>query len=105
MTNDEDNLYLAMLAKVGLPDKKAKIQYNGTEHALFFRDNDNTILLDFIPEKLHSAMKQAKSVKIIETLSDFQTIIRQYEVTVQQSPSPYSKNIIDTVQTLEKTDF
>ena len=99
MTNDEKNdVYLAMMAKVGIPNEKAKIQYNGTEHALLFRDDENTIILDFIPEQLHPIMKRAKTIHIVETLSDFKTVIRRYDVPVQQSKSVYPKKILETIQ-------
>ena len=105
MTNDEKNdVYLAMMAKVGIPNEKAKIQYNGTEHALLFRDDENTIVLDFIPEQLHPVMKQAQTVHIVETLSDFKTVIRRYDVSVQQSKSAYPKKILDMIAQPENTD-
>ncbi len=97
-TDNKDNIYLVMLVKVGAPDKDAKIQYNGTEHALFLRDSENIIILDFIPKQLHPVMKKAKSISVTETLSDFKTVIRRYEVPVQQSSAPYPKNILDSIQ-------
>ncbi len=104
LSNDEkNNVYLAMMAKVGLPDEKAKIQYNGTEHALLLRDNENMIVLDFIPEQLHPVMKKAKSVNIVETLSDFETVIRRYEVPIHQSQTPYPKNILDCIEKPENS--
>ena len=104
LANDEksNELHLAMMAKVGIPDENAKVQYNGTEHALFFRDSEKTIVFDFIPEQVRPLVRKAKVLHIVETLSDFQTVIRKYDIAVQQSESPYPKNILDSIQMPEK---
>lgn len=103
MTNDDkNNVYLAMMAKVGVPDEKASISYNGSEHALLLRDNESIVVLDYIPEKMQEALKKVSSVNVVETLSDFKSVVRRYDVKVNQSKGPYPKNVLDTIQSPEE---
>ena len=103
MTKDENkDVHLAMMAKVGVPDESGFICYNGSVHALFFRDKESTIVLDYLPEQCQEMLQKSSAIKIVETLSDFQTVVRQYDVPVQQSSNPYPKNILDTLQTQDE---
>ena len=97
MTADtNDNVYLIMSAKVGRPDEQAHVMYDGKEHALLYHHDTQIIILDFLPEKIRPLMLKAEKIKITETLSDLETVVRQYDVSVKHVES-YPKNILESI--------
>ena len=97
MTADTDNnLYLIMSAKVGQPDEQAHVMYDGKEHALLYHHSGQIIILDFLPKKIRSLMENAEKIKITETLSDLETIVRQYELKIKHVES-YPNSILESI--------
>ena len=98
MTADTDNnIYLIMSAKVGQPDEQAHVMYDGKEHALLYHHSNLMIILDFLPEKIRPLIEKAEKIKITETLSDLETIVRQYELKIKQVES-YPKAVLDNIE-------
>jgi len=80
--NEKDGLSILLEVEFGEP-ADSYVMYDGKEHALFYHHENDMIVLDFFPEDARSALSKAKEVRIIETLSDAQTVIRNYEVLVK----------------------
>ena len=98
MTADtNDNVYLIISAKVGQPDKQAHIMYDGKEHALLYHHDSQIIILDFLPEKIRPLMLKAEKIKITETLSDLETVVRQYDVPIKHVES-YPNDILESIE-------
>lgn len=92
MQISQEKLYLANVDKkdpaiilqvrVGKP-ADVYVMYDGKEHALFYHHENDMVVLDFLPEDIQPILKKAEKIKIVETLPDFQTIIRDYKVPVK----------------------
>ena len=79
--NEKDKLSVSIEVEFGEP-ADSYVMYDGKEHALFYHHENDMIVLDFFPESARAALSKAKKVGIVETLSDAQTVIRDYEVPV-----------------------
>lgn len=80
--NEKSKLSILLEVEFGEP-ADSYVMYNGKEHALFYHHENDMIVLDFFPEGARSALSKAKEVGIVETLSDAQTVIRDYKVPVK----------------------
>lgn len=68
---------LMILIRARLEDAvKPKLVYNGGEHALLYRNDHNTIVLDYIHPAIRKALRQKKQVLIVETNSG--SVVREY---------------------------
>ena len=98
MTADTDNnIYLIMSAKVGQPAEQAHIMYDGKEHALLYHHDSQIIILDFLPEKIRPLMTKAEKVKVVETLSDLENVVRKYDVPIKHVES-YPNDILESIE-------
>lgn len=62
-------------------EEKPIIVYNGGEHAVFHRNKENTIVLDYINPSIRTNLEKAFKVLIVETQGN--SIIREYFSQVQ----------------------
>lgn len=73
--------------------KNPKIVYDGKEHALFYRVNDNVVVLGHLNLSLHSKLAAVEKVLIAEV--DGEEIMREYFAVVQHVKKlPISKKIL-----------
>ena len=79
---DKKDPAIVLQVKVGKP-ADSYVMYDGKEHALFYHHENDMIVLDFLPENIRPVLKKAEKIKIVETLPDIQTVIRNYEVPVK----------------------
>lgn len=66
---DSGELYIFMGAKQDKPSTP-QIIYDGGDHAVFVRNCDQKIILDYIHPDIRQKLKEAKEVVIVETLLD-----------------------------------
>jgi hypothetical protein len=62
-------------------EEKPTIFYNGGDHAVFYRNRGNTIVLDYINPNIRQNLEKAFKVLIVEAQGT--SIIREYFSTVQ----------------------
>ena len=68
---------LMILIRARLKDaEKPKLIYNGGEHALLYRNEHNTIILDYIHPAIRKALRRKKQVLIVETNNG--SVVREY---------------------------
>ncbi len=80
LVNNNGELLIAIKKKEGEP-ASSRILYDGNEHALFYRNATETIILDYIHPDAKEHLTKASKVIIVEFEND--DIIREYEVPVQ----------------------
>lgn len=64
---EEGELYIFLSAKKSLP-KTPRIIYDGRDHAVFVRNNEQKIILDYIHPDVRDKLRKAGQVVIVETL-------------------------------------
>jgi len=64
---DSGELYIFMNAKKDKP-ASPQIVYDGGDHAVFIRNQEQKIILDYIHPDVRQKLKDAKEVVIVETL-------------------------------------
>ncbi len=78
---------LMILIRARLEDAELpKLVYNGGEHALLYRNDHNTVVLDYIHPAIRKALRQKKQVLIVETNNG--AVVREYVCAVA-----YLKNV------------
>ena len=64
---EEGEIYVFLTAKKNQP-QMPKIIYDGTDHAIFLRNPEQKIILDYIHPDVRDKLRKAKEVVIVETL-------------------------------------
>ena len=64
---EEGEIYIFLTAKKNHP-KMPKIIYDGKDHAIFLRNSEQKIILDYIHPDVRDKLRKAKAVVIVETL-------------------------------------
>lgn len=82
--NSGNELYVFMEAKNGTPTAP-KIIYDGREHAIFVRNAEQKIVLDYINPEVRDKLRKAYEVIVVETL--LEDIKDTYFVTMQKVDS------------------
>ena len=78
---------LMILIRARLEDAEhPKLVYNGGEHALLYRNDHNTVVLEYIHPAIRKALRQKKQVLIVETNNG--AVVREYVCDVA-----YLKNV------------
>ena len=80
--NEKKGLSVLLEVEFGEP-ADSYVMYDGKEHALFYHHENDMIVLDFLPKDIRPILAKAEEIKIVETLSDAQTVIRDYKVPVK----------------------
>ncbi len=80
LVNNNGELLIALKKKEGEPEN-SRILYDGKEHALFYRNPSETIILDYIHPDAQTHLEKTDKVIIVEFEDD--DIIREYDVPVQ----------------------
>jgi hypothetical protein len=57
--------------------------YDGGKHATFYRRQDQTLLLDYLNEKVVELLQNAEKVVIFELSDEVEDISRDYEASVK----------------------
>ena len=86
----EDVLTFIISAHKGEP-KNCRLTYDGGEHAVFYRAEDGTVILDYINENVRERLAASKAVAIIEMDYEKGVVAHSYRVKV----SKVKKVIID----------
>lgn len=63
----EGELYVYLSAKKDTP-KTPKIIYDGRDHAIFLRNPEQKIILDYINPEVRDKLRKAREVVVVETL-------------------------------------
>lgn len=64
---EEGKLYVFLKAKNDQP-QAPKIIYDGKDHAIFLRNNEQKIILDYIHPDVRDKLRKARQVVIVETI-------------------------------------
>ena len=85
---------LLILIRARLEDAEApKMVYNGGEHAILYRNDHNTVILDYIHPAVRKALRRIKQVLIVETNRG--VVVREYMCdVVYQKNIPVPKNLV-----------
>ena len=68
---------LMILIRARLEDAESpKLVYNGGEHALLYRNDHHTVVLDYIHPAIRKALRRKKQVLIVETNNG--SVVREY---------------------------
>lgn len=59
------------------------ILYDGGEHATFYRSEHETVLFDYLNEKVIPLLQEAEKAIIFEIDDDLQEVVKDYEVYVK----------------------
>lgn len=62
-------------------EEKPTILYDGGEHAMLYRNQNNTIVLDYINPNVRSNLKNANKILVVEAQGT--SIIREYFTSVK----------------------
>ena len=79
LQNESGNLMILIRARLA-DAEKPKLVYNGGEHALLYRNDHNTIVLDYIHPAIRKALRRKKHVLIVETNDG--AVVREYTCPV-----------------------
>lgn len=66
-----------------LEPEKPFILYDGGNHATFYRRENQTILLDYLNEKVIPILQQSEKIIVFELSDEIEDIARDYEVYVK----------------------
>ena len=66
---DAGEIYIFLSAKKDVP-QAPQIIYDGCDHAVFLRNKDQKIILDYIHPDVREKLKKSKEVVMVETLFD-----------------------------------
>lgn len=92
LQNESGNLMILIRAR--LEDaEKPKLVYNGKEHALLYRNDHHTIILDYIHPAIRKTLRRKKQVLIVETTNG--AVVREYVCPVAYLKDiPVPKNLV-----------
>ena len=62
----EGELYIYLSAKTGIA-QNPQIIYDGGEHAVFMRSNEQHIILDYINPQIRDKLRKSQTIIIVET--------------------------------------
>ncbi len=82
LESEDNELLVAIKAREGTPQKPA-IVYAGNEHAVFYRNEEFTIILDYIHPEVRDNFRKSESLLIAEFQDG--SIIREYIVPIKQA--------------------
>ena len=82
LCNPAGNLLIIIRARID-SEEKPVIVYDGGEHALLYRNNENLIVLDYLHPMIRTSLYNAASVLIVEAQGS--AIVREYFATIKQS--------------------
>ena len=82
LRNPVGELLIVIRARID-SEEKPTIIYDGAEHALLYRNANNTIILDYIHPMVRTTLLNASSVLIVEAQGN--AIVREYFATVKQT--------------------
>ncbi len=77
-------LYIFMKAKKDTP-KTPRIIYDGKDHAIFLRNQEQRIILDYIHPEVRDSLRKSLEVMVVETILD--NIKESYPVGMQMVDS------------------
>ena len=109
-TNADDEIMITILEHDGEP-KEPKIIYDGKDHAIFYRNLDNSVLLDYINPAVREHLKKAKTILMVEVPTpEAKEPTRSYDVPMKIIPRipaisfdlPPLEELLDSPEALEK---
>ena len=86
LTNNAGEVMISMSSKGTEPDNP-RIIYDGGDHALYYRNSNETILLDYINPEVREEIAEVKTILVAEVEIDEEKkdgdVIRAFEVPLQ----------------------
>jgi len=92
LQNESGKLMILIRARLEDADRP-KLVYNGGEHALLYRNDHNTVVLDYIHPAIRKALRRKTQVLIVETNNG--SVVREYVCDVMYLKSvAVPKNLV-----------
>lgn len=82
MTTDSGTLFFAIGVGVSEPDKPLLV-YDGGEHATFYRNSDDVLLLDYINENVQKMLKESDYIVVAELDRETERVVRDYKARIK----------------------
>ncbi len=79
----EDEVIFAISVKTGEP-KAPHLLYDGDEHALLYRDENDVVLLDYLNSEVQRMLQGAQKIYVAEIDYKEKQLIRDYTVPVEK---------------------
>ena len=80
--NEKGDLIIIIPFIKGSKAVNPQILYDGNEHALFYHQPTNPIILDYLNEQARPALKKSKKILMIEVDVEKQDVVADYFVPV-----------------------
>ncbi|MCK5295776.1 MAG: hypothetical protein KAJ75_02690 [Alphaproteobacteria bacterium] len=82
--NADNEIMLSIFARSGEPEDST-ILYDGGEHAMFYRDKETAVVLDYLPPETYEAWNNAETILIAEYKEDAteEEPVRAYDVPIR----------------------
>ncbi|MCQ2740911.1 MAG: hypothetical protein MJ210_02195 [Alphaproteobacteria bacterium] len=68
----------------GAEPEKPVLLYDGSNHATLFRNDHDTLLIDFLPEKTHAYFAQSSWCVVLEKNESGDDVFRDYKVLIKK---------------------
>lgn len=103
--SEDDELMISIRQREGEPEESAVLLYDNGEHALFYRNSELTIVLDYIHPQVRELLAKADHVVIAE-VDDKKEIKNAYEVSVKMVKKlPLSKEDLITLPEGQEPEY
>ena len=76
---------IAIAAQTDEPSEP-RLVYDGGENALFYRKPDETVIFDYLDDRVHQSLAEAREVMMVEIHPDLEQVVRSYRVPVSVVP-------------------
>ena len=92
LQNESGDLMILIRARLENADRP-KLVYNGGEHALLYRNDHHTVVLDYVHPAIRKVLRRKKQVLIVETNNG--AVVREYVCAVAYLKDlPLPKNLV-----------
>lgn len=82
MTSENGTLFFAIDVYGSEPDKPILI-YDGGNHATFYRNSEDVILLDYINKNIQKALKESDYIVVAEIDYESERVVRDYKARIK----------------------
>ena len=79
---EEKHLAFAITAR-DTEEQDPIILYDGGKHALFYRNKEETVVLDYLDERAKPALLTGQNVAVVEINPENEKMVRHYPVSVK----------------------
>ncbi len=93
--NSDGDFMFVLKNRDGKPDN-SRILYDNGEHAIFYRNENTPIILDYLNPEVKLGLDRVKEVLVVEFADNQEDIINEYVVPIKKVKQlPFNKETID----------